>query len=71
MSSCVKNQFKTFNMITNINIGLCHRRLQENKPEFFVNWQENGENKYFFSSFRFQVESKKEQLKQLSNEQAI
>lgn len=35
-------------MKTNINKGICQSRLQQNKPSFFVNWQEEGEQKYEF-----------------------
>lgn len=38
-------------------IGVCQRRLQEGKPTFFVNYEEDRENKYFFSSIRSSVES--------------
>jgi len=39
-------------MITNVNIGICHRRAQTGEPCFFVNWKDNGENnyKFFFDS---------------------
>lgn len=33
--------------ITNVNTGLCHRRVQEGQPAFFVNWTEDGKNQYF------------------------
>ena len=49
-------------MITNVNTGICHRRVQTGEPSFFVNWTENGENKYFFSNLRFMVETVKNRL---------
>ena len=55
-------------MITNINEGLCHRRVQENKPAFFVNWKEDGEQKYFFHQLRSVVYHKYQELLKLSNE---
>lgn len=56
-------------MITNINTGVCHRRVQENKPSFFVNWQENGEQKYYFSQFMFQIDRQEQRLKQRQAEE--
>lgn len=53
-------------MITNINEGLCHRRVQEGKPAFFVNWQEDGEQKYFFHQIRSVVHHKYQELLKLS-----
>ena len=54
-------------MITNINIGICHRRVQMNEPSFFVNWADDGENKYKFFSLRFACEDFKNRLvKQLN-----
>jgi hypothetical protein len=35
-------------MITKVNKGVCQWRATNNKPSFFVNWQENGQNKYQF-----------------------
>jgi hypothetical protein len=43
--------------ITNINTGVCHRRVQENKAAFFVNWQENGEQKYYYSLSKYKSEN--------------
>jgi hypothetical protein len=57
-------------MITNINTGVCHRRAQENKPSFFVNWQENGKQQYFFSQFMFAIERQEQRLKQLQAQEA-
>jgi hypothetical protein len=38
---------------SNINTGICHRRVQEGLPAFFVNWTDgNGENQYAFSAIR-------------------
>jgi hypothetical protein len=34
--------------IKNINIGLCHRRVQEGKPAHAVNWTQDGVNKCRF-----------------------
>jgi len=31
---------------TNINTGVCQWRATNNKPPFFVNWQEDGKNHY-------------------------
>ena len=46
----------------NINTGICHRRIQEGKPPYFVNWQDNG-NHYAFFSMVWQMELCKERLK--------
>ena len=54
--------------IENVNIEICYSRLQNNKPSFFVNWQENGKNKYKFFQLRFACEDFKNRLKQLQNE---
>ena len=35
-------------MITNVNKGICQRRLQEGKACYFVNWTQDGERKYKF-----------------------
>lgn len=40
-------------MIENVNEGICHRRIQEGKSPFFVNWIEDGENKYEFFKLRY------------------
>lgn len=48
--------------IENINTGICHRRVQENKPSFFVNWQQDGEQRYEFFSLRFACEDLKNRL---------
>jgi len=43
---------------TNINTGVDHSRVQQNKPCFFVNWTDkNGENQYKFFEFVFIMES--------------
>ena len=50
-------------MNTNINTGICHRRVQEGKPSFFVNWtDEQGQNQYKFFSLRFACEDFKNSL---------
>ncbi len=49
-------------MVANINTGICHRRIQEGKPAYFINYTENGENKYEFSSLRFVIEDIKLKL---------
>lgn len=50
-------------MITGINTGVCIDRFQRGEPDFFVNWQENGENHYYFTYCRFTIESKIKRLK--------
>lgn len=35
-------------MITQVNKGICQRRLQEGKACYFVNWTQDGERKYKF-----------------------
>lgn len=50
------------NLNLNINIGLCHRRTQEGKPPYFVNWNRNGINYYEFYDLRFLAEDKKNNL---------
>lgn len=49
-------------MTTNVNTGICHSRIQQGKPAFFVNWTENGENNYKFSNQRFEIEQLKNKL---------
>ena len=51
-------------MITNINIGVCHRRAQTGEPCFFVNYMEDGKNKYEFFQQRFALESFKNRLEE-------
>lgn len=48
--------------ITNVNTGVCHRRLQTGEPPYFVNWHENGENNYKFFQLRFASEDFKNKL---------
>lgn len=50
-------------MKTNINTGICQNRLQQNKPCFFVNWLENGEQKYEFFSTVYSTNKLFEKLK--------
>ena len=50
-------------MIQNINTGICHRRVQEGKPPYFVNWQEDGKNNYKFFAQRWAAETFKNRLK--------
>jgi len=47
----------------NINAGICHRRIQEGRPPYFVNWHGEGVNEYAFFSFPWQMELCKERLK--------
>jgi len=47
-----------------VNTGVCSHRLQTGKPAFFVNWIENGENRYEFFKSRFVCESFKTRLLQ-------
>jgi hypothetical protein len=50
-------------MNKNINTGICHRRIQENKPSFFVNWIDKaGDNQYKFFALRFEAENYKNKL---------
>jgi len=49
-------------MITNVNEGLCHRRVQECEPAFFVNWQEGDKQNYFFHHLRYVVHNKYKEL---------
>jgi len=39
-----------------VNIGICHRRVQENRPAFFVNYQDENGNQYEYFQFRFMAE---------------
>ena len=48
--------------IERINTGVCHWRATHGKPSMFVNWTQDGENKYFFSNIRSSIESVKNQL---------
>lgn len=54
-------------LIENVNTGLCHRRTQEGKPAFFVNWQENGQNMYSFFALPSSCETLKNRLINQSN----
>ena len=54
-------------MISNVNDGICHRRVQTGEPCFFVNWTENGENKYRFFGIVSAMESFKSRLKSKVN----
>lgn len=49
-------------MITNISIRVCQRRAQTGEPSFFVNYMEDGINKYEFFQQRFALESFKNRL---------
>jgi hypothetical protein len=42
-------------VIEGINKGTCQRRLQEGKPAFFVNYIEDGTNKYEFFTLVYQM----------------
>jgi len=53
--------------ISNVNKGVCQHRATTNKPAFFVNWQENGENKYQFFSMVSSMYNLFNKLKQLEN----
>jgi len=53
-------------MVTDVNEGLCHRRVQEGKPAFFVNWLEDGKNNYFFHHLRYVVHNKYRELLKIS-----
>lgn len=55
--------------IENVNTGICHRRVQEGKPSFFVNWNEDGENKYEFFQIRFVCEDLKNRLVERQKEE--
>jgi hypothetical protein len=35
-------------IITNVNKGVDPAGVQQDEPPYFVNWRENGENKYAF-----------------------
>lgn len=35
-------------MITQVNKGVCQWRATNNQPPYFVNWQQDGQNKYQF-----------------------
>jgi hypothetical protein len=48
--------------ITNINTGICHRRVQTGEPPFFVNWTQDGERMYKFFALRFACEDWKNNL---------
>ena len=57
--------------IENINTGVCHSRVQLDKPPFFVNWTEDGVNKYKFFSLVFACEDFKNSLLRLQTEYLI
>ncbi|MDR1202689.1 MAG: hypothetical protein LBL58_13835 [Tannerellaceae bacterium] len=48
--------------IERINTGVCHWRATHGQPAMFVNWIQDEENKYFFSSIRSSIERVKNQL---------
>lgn len=50
-------------MITNVNKGICQSRLQQGKPSFFVNWRDNGEQKYQFTTTVFSMYKLYDKLK--------
>lgn len=54
--------------IENVNTGICHYRAANNEPCFFVNWMENGQNKYeFFTILSFREQLKNRLLKIQNN----
>jgi len=48
--------------IENINEGLCHRRVQEDKPPFVVCWTQGGKGKSRFFEQRFAAADFKKNL---------
>jgi hypothetical protein len=54
--------------IEKVNTGLCHRRCQTGEPPFYVNWQENGENKGEFFRQRFAAEAFSDRLKKAARD---
>ena len=54
--------FNLCKKITNVNTGICHRRIQEGSPAFFVNWKDKGVNNYEYFLLRFSAESFKNRL---------
>jgi hypothetical protein len=53
--------------IENVNEGMCQWRATNNKPCFFVNWTQDGENKYQFFSIISSRETFKQRLLKLQN----
>jgi|LakMenE01Jun11ns_1017448.scaffolds.fasta_scaffold7396261_2 hypothetical protein len=49
-------------MYTNVNVGLCHWRVTNNKPAFFVNYSKDGENCYEYFILRSSAENRKNYL---------
>lgn len=49
-------------MITKVNSGVCAARIQEGKPPYFVNYQEDGKNEYKFFSTVFDMYKFKESI---------
>lgn len=50
-------------MNTNVNIGICHHRIQTGEPPYFVNWTDKeGKNNYKFFGLRFAAEDFKNRL---------
>ena len=58
-------------MITNVNKGVCQWRATNNKPCFFVNWQENGEQSYKYFSIVSSMYKFYERLKKSSYEKTV
>lgn len=53
--------------IERVNAGVCHWRATHGQPAMFVNWIQNGENKYFFSGIRSSIENVKNRLIKLQS----
>jgi hypothetical protein len=51
-------------MKTNIHIGVDHNRIQQNKPSFFVYWEDENGHNYEFFALRFAAERLKNRLKE-------
>jgi hypothetical protein len=49
-------------MYENVNVGLCHWRVTNNKPPYFVNYSKDGVNCYEYFSLRYAAENRKNYL---------
>jgi hypothetical protein len=53
-------------IIENINTGICQWRVTNGEPPHFVNWKEDGKNKYMFFPTVSGAHGAKETLQRLS-----
>lgn len=58
--------------IFNVNSGVCQSRVQLKDPKpYFINWQQNGKNKYKFFRFPFELHKWECWLKRLADGEKV